>query len=716
MARFILPTVSDSVRVLAVGASIFLCTWLALRLTRPADGITIIWIASGVLAGVLLTSPYRLWTPYVVAGLVGTMVARLLCGDAPAVVAGRGLASVLEACGVAYALRYTVGDSGDPAKLPLVSAISIGSTLVACALSALIVASLAAFGGGPFRQTLIDWYLAHTLGMIIVATLVVVARRQGTALFGRPGRRWKFLRSLAFVAATTLWVFSQSDYSLLFLIYLPLIFAVFRHHFSGVVVGIATIMVISITATMSGAGPLYLVHGASIRERIMLLQLFLAAACLLALPVAMVLAERGRLTARLRKSEQSYRLLADHARDVVVRLRADGRRLYVSPSVKQLLGYEPEELIEPRWELVHADDREHLATAMRSLLETGGETSVVYRLQHKAGHYVWIEALACRVNSPDSGGSAEIIYSGRDISRRKAAEESLAESEATLRAITDNLPAMVMRVDTEQRYTFVNAHLGKLFGLEPASMIGRTIREFVDPKLYAGIRPHLETALRGERVTFEGEIEANGQRYYRQANYLPDIRADGSVRGMYSLTYDISELHAAKQELARIAQHDPLTGLGNRNKFNERLALAIAKMRRSGRPIALVYLDVDHFKRINDSFGHAAGDAILGIFAQRLQQNVRETDVAIRLGGDEFAVIIEDVESPEVPDVIARKLVAAMQPEFVALGRSFRVTASIGVGVCRSMPTEDSLMQVADEALYAAKAAGRNIYRVAQVD
>jgi len=708
--------IGDATRIFAVGAAIFVCAWLAIRLGRPAGGIAIIWVASGLLTGILLTSPNRRWTSYILAGLAGTLLARVACGDPLSIVIIRGVASTIEVSTVVYTLRYFLGDTGDPAKVARVSALSLVSTVCACALSALIVAAQAALAGGAFGSVFIEWFIAHTLGMIIVATLVVVARRQGMALFGRPGRRWQFAGSLAIVAATTVAVFSQSEYPLLFLIYLPLMFAVFRHHFSGVAVGIAVIMLIAVTATVMGRGPMFLVHGVSIREHVLLLQAFLAAACLLSLPVAIVLAERGRLNARMRASERNYRVLADHTRDIVVRLRADERHLYVSPSVKQVLGWTRKDFAVPRWDLVHPDDRERLMDATQKLFETGVQTTLIYRLRHKDGHYVWIEALAGRVDDGEPGALAEIIYSGRDISKRVAARTSLAESEATLRTITDNLPAMVMRLDDEQRYTFVNAHIGKLFGIDPATMIGRKIGETVDENLYAGIRPHIEAALRGERVTFEGEIEANGQRFYRQANYLPDLRADGTVKGLYSLTYDITELHDAKEELARIAQHDALTGLGNRNKFNDRLSQALARSRRSGRPIALVCLDVDHFKQINDSFGHAAGDAILCKFAQRLQQNVRDSDVAVRLGGDEFAVIIEDFDALDVPEIVAAKLVAAMQPPFSALGSEFRVTTSIGVGVSRSAPAAEALMQCADGALYAAKAAGRNTYRVALFD
>jgi diguanylate cyclase (GGDEF)-like protein/PAS domain S-box-containing protein len=399
-----------------------------------------------------------------------------------------------------------------------------------------------------------------------------------------------------------------------------------------------------------------------------------------------------------------------------VRLRADGNQLYVSPSLKEMLGWEPHELSDARWDLVHPEDRARLADTMKTLLTDGNAATVEYRIAHKDGHYVWIEALAKCVPATGPDQPAEVIYSGRDISQRKATERALADNQRQLRAITDNLPAMVMRVDAEQRYTFVNAQLGKIFGIEPAAMLGRTIREIVDEKLYASIRPHIDAALRGERVTFEGEIEANGRRYFREAHYVPDLREDGTVAGFYSMTYDITELQAAKQELIRIAQHDSLTELGNRNKFNERLSLALTKAQRNQHPIALICLDIDHFKQINDTYGHAAGDAVLCEFARRLHANVRGSDLAVRLGGDEFAILIEDIDSPNVPKIVARKLITAMEPEITVDGAHLHVTTSIGIGYCHASTDADALMLAADKALYEAKAAGRNTYRIAMAD
>jgi len=711
---------NGSVHALFVASLIGFCVWLSIQVTRPAHGVTIIWVASGLLAGILLTSPRRRWLVYIGAALAGNLLARALCGDALAEVFSRGIASTLDACLVAFALRVLVGDITDPGKLSLVVRVAMGSTLLACALSALMVAATAAaIGSAPFKLTLAAWFASHTLGMIIFTTLFVVARNQRSALLGRRGERWKFIRSICLVAATTLWVFSQSRYPLLFMTYPPLLLVVFRHRFAGVVVGVTVVMLISVIATVAGSGPLYLVAGASLQQHTLLLQLFIATTCLITLPVAVVLTERIHLGARLRDSEQGYRTLAEHSRDLVVRIRADGHRLYVSPSVKEILGWEPSEVMEPRWDLVHPDDHETLIAAMTALYqsdETSGDiTTVIYRALHRDGHYVWIEALARLVPSLQAGFPPEIIYSGRDISRRVDAEKALIHSEQRLRAVTDNIPALVARVDSAQRYTFANAMIAQVLGIDAAAMIGKTVREVRGELDYATLKNHLETALSGKRVTFEGVGAAKGRPFYYQCTYIPDLDADGAVCGIYAMTFDISELERAKQELSQIAQHDSLTGVGNRNKFDERLTLALARAWRTGRAIALIYIDLDYFKAINDNHGHPVGDAVLRELAKRLQKNVRVTDLVARLGGDEFAVIIEDTSVADAHEIIARELTSAIRKVFVVNGMELRVTASIGVGLSRYPTTAEALMLAADSALYDVKKSGRNGYRVVEI-
>jgi diguanylate cyclase (GGDEF)-like protein/PAS domain S-box-containing protein len=411
-----------------------------------------------------------------------------------------------------------------------------------------------------------------------------------------------------------------------------------------------------------------------------------------------------------RASEGRYRMLADNSRDLVVRMRIDGHRVYVSPAAQEMLGWAPEELAEPRWELVHPDDRQPLREAIAALAAAGGSAGVTYRAQHRDGHYVWIEALAQLVTA--EGNGKEIVYSGRDITARVAAEQALAESQRRLLAVTDNIPALIAQFDAEQRYRFANAFHRKAFGLDPAGMLGRSLGEVHGRAAQGRLQAHVQAALRGETVLFEGEQELYGQLYHYQSHYVPDVAVDGAVRGFFALTFDITAQKQAQQELARLARYDSLTGAANRRHFEERLQQAIARSRRSGAALALFYLDIDHFKRINDSLGHGVGDEVIVEFSHRLSACVHDGDLVARLGGDEFVILVEDVATPAAAEQIAARLVVAMHDDVATSAGRVTITTSVGIAYASGSLDPIAVVALADQALYAAKKAGRNGFRL----
>ncbi len=704
-------------KAVAVGAVIALSCWISIH-TRQPGGLSTLWISSGVLVGLLLTSPRASWPASILAAFVGNAVIRASQGDALYSVIGLGIASTLDACLVALVLVHAIGDVTDPAKVSRVGRIAVACAVVVCALSGAIAASVqAGFGDAPFLSVFTTWFASHTLGMVIFGTLTVVTRAQGRRLFGKREHRRELAFTIALIAAVCLAVFHQSRYPALFLVYPPLLFSTFRHRFSGVVFGVTIVAVIAIAETMIGNGPFYLIPNASPGERILLLQVFIASTCTLALPIAIVLTGRSFLARRLRESELRYRMLADYSRDLVMRIGTDGERLYTSPSAREILGWDIEELRGPRWDLVHPDDVAAVVRTMDELRTAGGMTTITYRVRHRDGHYVWLEAHARLVASIESNGAPEIFCTGRDVTHRVEAERALAESQRHLRAITDNMPAFVLHVGTDERYTFANEPTYRVMGFDPTAIIGKSIREVVGETIYEEIKPKIECALRGEPVSFEIERHFKGERYHYQSTYVPELDANGKVLGFYVMSSDISQLKRTEHELRLLARFDGLTGLANRFHFNEAAELALARHRRSERPLALLYLDIDHFKQINDSLGHAVGDDVLREFAQRLKGCLRVTDFAARLGGDEFVVLVEDADDPEVPEIIAREMIAAMHAPTIVGGRELRVTASIGIAFCSRMATNrDELLHIADKALYEAKAGGRNTYRTAIVE
>ena len=287
---------------------------------------------------------------------------------------------------------------------------------------------------------------------------------------------------------------------------------------------------------------------------------------------------------------------------------------------------------------------------------------------------------------------------------------------AQRRAIADNMPALIAHIDRNERYLFVNAMGANIFGINIDDMVGRTVREVRGDEIYAVMSPHIKAALRGETASFEGETVVGGIRSHYQSTFVPDRDAEGNVQGLYALTFDISRLKQAEEALERLARIDPLTGVANRRQFDEQLSAALARARRQNEGVALLAIDVDHFKAINDNHGHPAGDAVLVEVAGRLLSCVRAGDLVARLGGDEFMVLLAN-PAPDSAESIARHVLAAMR-EPVELGAHMKlpIGTSIGIACASSAVEKQALLSMVDRALYRAKAAGRNTWRAAGTD
>ena len=301
-----------------------------------------------------------------------------------------------------------------------------------------------------------------------------------------------------------------------------------------------------------------------------------------------------------------------------------------------------------------------------------------------------------------------------NVTSLKEVQLRLAESELRLRTISDNMPALITYIDRDENITFVNATSNAWLGQTPSEVVGRHIAEVSGREVYAERKPMLERALAGERVEFETSTQSPGHDRVTQVIYVPDTRADGVTYGIFSLALDITRLKVVEQQLFELARIDTLTRLPNRLAFNEYLPSAVERARQHGASIALMFLDVDRFKEINDTHGHAHGDSVLIEYARRLQANVRGTDQVARLAGDEFVLVLENINSHDALATVAAKIVEQINvSSFIVEGTPVAVTTSIGIAYQRAGDAAISsaeLLARADAALYNAKAAGRNRY------
>jgi diguanylate cyclase (GGDEF)-like protein/PAS domain S-box-containing protein len=315
-----------------------------------------------------------------------------------------------------------------------------------------------------------------------------------------------------------------------------------------------------------------------------------------------------------------------------------------------------------------------------------------------------------------AGGTVLIIS---DISETKRAEARLRESEARFRTILDNSPTKIHVKDLEGRYVLINRLSEELFGVTDAEARGKTTAEIFPKEIADAFMGHdREVIETGDTIEEEEEwTRKDGVHTFLTVKFpIPD--ADGNISAVGAIGTDITERKRSQAHIEQIALHDTLTGLPNRFLFHQRLGEMLAQAKRHEDKLALMFLDLDDFKGVNDTLGHDAGDELLKAVAERLQAQLRETDILsrrentlARLGGDEFILILTDLADPMDSVTVAERILARMGNPFSISGNEVHCSISIGIAIYPTHGTDpEQLLKTADMALYRAKAEGRNTY------
>ena len=293
------------------------------------------------------------------------------------------------------------------------------------------------------------------------------------------------------------------------------------------------------------------------------------------------------------------------------------------------------------------------------------------------------------------------------------------ESEARFRNITLNVPGTIfqleMKPDGSMFFPFVSTRYDELFDHPREDLLNdaAALRHHME----RGDHRRIDKALRNSaknlhEVDIEGRIKTpSGQIKWMRSISQPRRLDDGSIvwDGIF---LDVTEQKQATERIEHLAHHDTLTGLANRNLLTERLESAVARGARYDRQFAVMWIDLDRFKRVNDTFGHEAGDIVLKEVAVRLQSKLRTADTVARMGGDEFVVLVEEMRSREDVDTVAQKILASLDEEFSVNGARCELGASIGIAFFPGDGNDaDSLLKNADDAMYRAKGSGRNAYQ-----
>ena len=375
----------------------------------------------------------------------------------------------------------------------------------------------------------------------------------------------------------------------------------------------------------------------------------------------------------------------------MVLLTEEGTVLQANRSLARMLGYaDPEQLVGLPWQqLVHPDDLAKLA-GMGEALRSRDE--IVMQVRYRKADGEPVDGVSATSAVQVAPGRPPVIFSQiLDVTARVRTERDLAESEARYRRILETTLEGVWTFDAGHVTTFANRAMAEMLDSDPAAMIGRPLSDFLDgdPDLRRG--GHRELALRS----------ATGRAVWALVAANPMLDADGSYLGALAMVTDISERRQMELRLQHLADHDHLTGIFNRRRLLEELDEHLRMAARTGRGGAALVLDLDHFKFINDTRGHAAGDAVLRTVGEALRARLRSTDVVARLGGDEFAAVLPELSAEEA-------LALAQQLLRLLADRDSPIASSIGVVQFTGAEelTADEILVCADTALYEAKEHG----------
>jgi diguanylate cyclase (GGDEF)-like protein/PAS domain S-box-containing protein len=600
--------------VLAAFAWAALIGWLCRALTRDSAGVYTIWLVNGFILSLLLTSD-RKYRYQILAGAgVGILASASAVGEDFWTSLARTPVHVFEIWLAAKCMGWGPLQAKDLARPRAIGRFILMAVLLSCAAATALAWLLAAARGRiiPFETISASW-VAHSLGMASIAPAGIVLLGPEIRRLLRRDRIRETLLLSALTVGIAVLVFSHSRYPLLFLVITPVLLVAFRGGFGGVALAVLATVAVAMGFTIAGMGPLMMIPNASMSDRIHLLQVFLAWLMLNMFPVVVAVSEHRRAYRALNQMKDRFRLLADYSSDVIVLTDLSGRRLFVSPSVSDVLGWDPAAFLGGTFrDVTDADTVRSIDLQLQELALDKGKTTIVFRARRFDGTTVWLEAHV--QHFCDKG--------------------------------------------------FVH----------------------VDPEGVA------DTTL---------------------------ARGPGGDEGFVVILRDVTRrrnaevaLQTANNELESLAWKDGLTGLGNRRRFDDVLATEWSRAVVEATPIAVLMLDVDHFKAYNDRYGHQQGDQCLAAVAAAIAKGCfRASDVACRYGGEEFAVIASGASIEQAFLIADRIRTAIEQIELPHEGSPMgRVTVSVGVAGCvpRRSGEYAQLVAVADAALYDSKRGGRN--------
>ncbi|HML01613.1 MAG TPA: EAL domain-containing protein [Acidimicrobiales bacterium] len=417
-------------------------------------------------------------------------------------------------------------------------------------------------------------------------------------------------------------------------------------------------------------------------------------------------AQREKTEARLAQSERRFKALVKNASDIIIVTDDSGIPAYVSPAFEKIMGY-PTDYLKGHSAavLMHSDDLAQMRAEAPSREDYITDRWITeLRLRHADGSWRWFEAsVANRLGDPDVMG---IVANLHDITERKQADEELRQAHERFRSSFESAPIGMAMADLEGNILKANVSYARILGRSVTELVGLNVHDLTHPEdrhaSLAEMHRHLEGGTEGYLIE-KRYLHSDGHAVWASVNASCVRDSEGNPLYLIGQIEDITERRAYREHLAHAALHDPLTGLPNRVLFMDRLGGALTRSARHNHRVAVLFLDLDRFKRMNDSLGHDRGDLLLKAVAERLKASVRASDTVARFGGDEFVVLCDEVTDVAQAMGLARRITARLHSALDIEGAALFVTASVGVALGGHSTLPERLVRDADTAMYRAK-------------
>lgn len=418
------------------------------------------------------------------------------------------------------------------------------------------------------------------------------------------------------------------------------------------------------------------------------------------------------------RAQRMLHAIFDMTPDYIGQMGLNGELFYLNPAARRRIGLAPDAPLEGmNYTRFTAPERQEifgkeiLPTAMAQ-----GHWNGRTALYAPDGREIPVDSTVL-AHRNDRGEVEAISVVLRDLTAETLAQRERLRNEAILRAVAQTAPVLIAVLDTEQHYVYFNQSYGQHFGTTIEAWRGRHIRELLGEEQYQISLPAIEAALIGQHKDLEKAYSDRPELMILDVRYSPLRLDDGQIAGAICIARDVTAARAEEARLRHASQTDALTQLLNRNGFtlaaDEKLTIA----RQHNHLMAVLYLDLDRFKPVNDQYGHPMGDALLRAVAGRIRHALRPNDLAARLGGDEFAVLLTMLHGPEDAELVSTKLVQAIASPFMIDQHELHIGCSVGFCVAWGGQADlEAMVAEADAKLYEAKRGGRGTWRGSQLD